>query len=109
MKLSVRQKMKIRRKLTHEKQDALVTRLEELRLSIGENYEYPLDDLIDNLKNPEQRKNNEVEEDNGVALKYYLHFRSPDKTWEMLCGRAGIYTVDAVTMRALHFKLTLMN
>ena len=101
--------MNTRRKLTSHEQSSLVARLEELRSSIEDSYEYPLDDLIDNLKNPKQRKKNEVEEDNGVALRYYLHFSSPDETWELECGCAGIYTVDAGSLKAVDFNLTLMN
>jgi len=101
--------MNTRRKLTLHEQNSLVTRLEELRSSIEESYEYPLDDLIDYLKDPKQRKINEVEENSGVALRYYLNFSSPDETWEMDCGRAGIYTVDEASLNAVDFNLTLMN
>jgi hypothetical protein len=101
--------MNTRRKLTSHEQNSLVTRLEELLSSIEESYAYPLDDLIDNLKNPKQREKNEVEEDNGVALMYYLHFSSPDETWALECGCAGIYTVDAGSLKAVDFNLTRMN
>jgi len=106
----VRQKYMItRRKLTAKEQEALALRLEEMKSSIQESYEYPLDDLIDNLKNSKQINNNEVEEDSNRALRYFLHFSSPYETWEMLCGRAGIYTVDARSLKALDFQLTVMN
>jgi hypothetical protein len=137
----VRQKYMItRRKLTAKEQEALALRLEEMKSSIQESYEYPLDDLIDNLKqealalrleemkssiqesydysfddwidnlkNSKQINNNEVEEDSNRALRYFLHFSSPNETWEMLCGRAGIYTVDARSLKALDFQLTVMN
>jgi hypothetical protein len=106
----VRQKYMItRRKLTAKEQEALALRLEEMKSSIQESYDYSFDDWIDNLKNSKQINNNEVEEDSNRALRYFLHFSSPYETWEMLCGRAGIYTVDARSLKALDFQLTVMN
>lgn len=101
--------MNTRRMLTPKEQEALVIQLEELRSSIHDSYEYPLNNLIDNLKDPEQNKDNEVEENNGHALRYYLHFSSPAITWRMLCGRAGIYTVVAASLKAIDFELTCLN
>lgn len=101
--------METRRKLNAEEQELLALRLEDLYLSVSESYEYPLKDLIDNLRNSKQRRKNEVEEMAGKATKYFLRFSSPDETWEMLCGRAGIYTVDAESLKAIDFQLTLMN
>ncbi|MFM2177030.1 MAG: hypothetical protein RL015_1128 [Verrucomicrobiota bacterium] len=98
-----------RRKLTAKEQEALALRLEEMKSSIQESYDYSFDDWIDNLKNSKQINNNEVEEDSNRALRYFLHFSSPYETWEMLCGRAGIYTVDARSLKALDFQLTVMN
>ena len=101
--------MNTRRKLTRNELNSLIARLEEMRSSIEESYEYPLADLIDYLKKAKQRGNNEVEEDSAGAQRYYLYFSSPAETWQMLCGRAGIYTVDAETLKAVDFNLTILN
>ena len=101
--------MNTRRKLTAKEQDTLITRLENMKSSIEESYEYPLEDMIENLRDPKQRKRNEIEEKNGKADKYYIHFTSPSWTWEMLCGRSGVYTIDATSLKALNFELGLMN
>jgi len=99
-----------RRKLTAEELRSIADRLESLSPSIAEGYEYPLSDLIANLRESGGEMENYVELDrNGTAVLYYLHFSSPAWTWESLCGREGIYTVDATSLQSQGFGITLMN
>ncbi len=107
--LDFRKNMNTRRKMTPTEQTALVLRLEEQRSSIEESYEYSLEGLIDYLKHSTRWRKNEVEEEFGNAVRYYLHFSSPADAWEMMCGRAGIYTVDATSLQAIEFELIVMN
>ena len=100
---------KSRRVLTPEEQGVLAQRLEGSVSTVGESYEYPLADLIENIRNPEQNKSNEVDEVGGSPVRYILRFVSPKETWESLCGRAGVYTVDATTLQAIDFSLEEMN
>lgn len=83
--------------------------LREVDYATMTTYAYPLRDLIANLLDSEDSNKNEVEELNGQPVQYILHFSSPPPTWELLCGRAGIYTVDAKTLKAESFELTTMN
>ena len=86
-----------------------MVRLEEKLPSIKKSYAYPLKDLLDHLRVSTEKYKNEVEEEEGKAVKYYLYFSSPSQTWKSLCGRAGFYTIDAVTLKSLHFQLTVMS
>jgi hypothetical protein len=45
----------------------------------------------------------------GTAVLYYLNFSSPAWTWQALCGREGIYTVDATSLKSQGFEETSMN
>ena len=103
--------MKTRRRLTGNEQKELIIRLVDSFPLIQSSYEYPLSDLIRNLNDPGQNRYNEIEieNENGSPVKYYLRFSSPPSTWQGLCGCAGIYTVDAQSLRALDFTMTAMS
>ena len=99
-----------RRKLAVEELRSIADRLETLSPSIAEGYEYPLSHLIANLRESGGDMENYVELDrSGTAVLYYLNFSSPAWTWEALCGREGIYTVDATSLKSQGFEETSMN
>ena len=98
-----------RRALTPEESKALAAALEQLPAELSSTYAYPLGDLISILQNPRRQTGHEVEEASGRAVTYYLRFSSPPKTWEMLCGVAGIYEVDAHTLEAREFHLSVIS
>lgn len=97
------------RELTAEEVGDLANQLQSAYASIKDSYEYPLDDLIDYLRETQKKPIHEVEESAGVAIRYFLMFSSPPETWEALCGRQGIYTIDAKTLQAINFSITIMN
>ncbi|ADG66045.1 hypothetical protein Plim_0193 [Planctopirus limnophila DSM 3776] len=101
--------METTRELTAEEVGNLANQLQNAYDSIQDSYEYPLDDLIDYLQQSQSEPIHEVEESDGVAARYFLYFSSPPETWEALCGREGIYTVDAKTLRANNFDISVMN
>lgn len=101
--------MNTRRKLSREEQEEMIARLQALPSTIAESYKFPLKDLIDNLKDPVLSMDYEVEENEGVPVKYCLHFSGSLMTWKMLCGSSGIFTVDAATLKAIDFRMTLIN
>jgi len=97
------------RKLTSLELSELADRLENVDESISRTYRYPLSDLIANLREYDEKAVNEVEDEDGFPKYYYLQFRSPPLTWQLLCGRAGIYKIDASTLKVISFQLTEMN
>lgn len=97
------------RKLTAEEHESLVQLLEKLDRSVADKYEYPIKDLVEYLRNYPDSTENEVVELDGEPLRYRLHFSSSPETWSNLCGRAGIYIIDAKTLESLDFEVTLMN
>jgi len=101
--------MKTVRTLTLEEQESLVERLERLYPSALSTYEYPLEDLIAHLRGRAEGTEHEVEEEDGHPLRYFLGFSSPGETWAMLCGRSGIYTIDAETLEATAFDYTAIS
>ena len=98
-----------RRRLTELELEALIERLESLDVAIAEAYDYPVEDLVANLRSPRSNKGNEVEEVDGEAVRYFLRFRSPPRTWKTLCGVSGLYTIDAKTLEALFFAAELRS
>jgi len=92
-----------RRRLTELEQEVLIERLESLDVAIAEAYDYPVEDLVANLRDPKANTDNEVEEADGEAVRYYLRFTSPPRTWKMLCGVSGLYTIDAKTLEVQFF------
>ncbi len=101
--------MEATRELTKEEVENLANHLRNAYDSIKDSYDYPLDDLIDFLQKTQNKPIHAVEESAGVAVKYFLYFSSPPSTWKALCGREGIYTVDAKTLRAISFEISIMN
>lgn len=101
--------METTRELTAEEVGNLANQLQNAYDSIKDTYNYPLDDLIEYLQQTQSKPIHAVEESAGVAIRYFLMFSSPPETWEALCGREGIYTVDARTLRAINFDITIMN
>ncbi|QDV29087.1 hypothetical protein Spb1_09550 [Planctopirus ephydatiae] len=101
--------MEATRELTAEEVGNLANQLQNAYDSIKDTYNYPLDDLIEYLQQTQSKPIHAVEESAGVAIRYFLMFSSPPETWEALCGREGIYTVDARTLRAINFDITIMN
>lgn len=101
--------MEATRELTAEEVQNLANQLRNAYDSIKDSYDYPLDDLIDYLRQTQGKPIHAVEESAGVAIRYFLMFSSPPETWKALCGREGIYTVDARTLRAINFDITIMN
>ena len=98
-----------RRRLTELKLKALIERLESLDAATSEAYDYPVEDLVANLRDPKANKGNEVEEVDGEAVRYFLRFTSPPRTWKTLCGVAGLYTIDVKTLKALCFAAELRS
>lgn len=101
--------MTTRRKLAKEEQRIIARRLVRLDAAIADTYKFPVEDLVYHLRKRRKNVESEVEEENGVAIKYYLDFSSPQDTWGELCGRAGIYTVDAESLRAIGFHTTSLS
>ena len=103
--------VKTRRFLTAKEESNLVKRLRESRASIRKSYQYPFDDLIAYLKKQNWwlGTRSQVEECGQTAETYFLHFRSPPSTWRGMCGRQGIYIVDAESLKALRFDIHIMN
>ena len=89
--------------------EKLIERMENFDNETEESYEYPVSDLIANLRHPGTSRRSKVEIIDDKATRYYLYFTSPPETWKMLCGRTGTYTVDADSLRALCFDCSLMN
>jgi len=84
--------------------------LENADPSITNAYEYPIDNLLANLKETAGAANEFVEIDSeGNHMHYLLNFCSPAWTWEELCGAAGIFTIDAASLRSLGFEISVMN
>ena len=112
--------MKTRRKLTRKERRSLIRRLRELDPSVAETCGYPLKNLIAFVEEggkifswlrPERRLvgDDEVEVEDGKIVTYLLGYSTPPIIWSRLCGRAGIYTIDAVSLNKLSFELLVQN
>ncbi len=99
-----------RRSLSADELKLIIERLENADPSITISYEYPVDDLLANLKENADAANEFVEIDSeGNHIQYLLNFCSPAWTWEELCGAAGIFTIDAASLKSLGFEISVMN
>jgi hypothetical protein len=112
--------MKTRRKLSRKERRTLIRRLQELDPSVAETCGYPLRSLTAFVEaggklfawlRPARRLvgDDEVEEEDGKIVTYFLWYSTPPITWSMLCGRAGIYTIDADSLKKLSFKVMVLN
>lgn len=88
----------------------LLEGLKKDQTTIEDSYEYPFEDLLEHLekKGATACKTMRAEGSEPI-LHFMLHFRSPDSTWESMCGVEGHYFVDPNTLRAHIFELDSRN
>ncbi len=96
------------RSLTEIELRNLANQLESAHDLIAESYDYPLKDLIANLRHPDYKGGNIEESSNGHIKSYQLSFTSPPSTWRTLCGVWGYYQIEASTLRSTEF-LSFIN
>ena len=99
----------IERQLTQDEVRMLVHRLSEVPTETRETYAYPLEDLISWMREHPNSSKHRARLEGGEVSKLLLHFRSPEYTWRMLCGREGVFTVDPETLCAEAYDLICMN
>ena len=98
-----------KKKNHHSRKRQIAKALSKVSQEVAETYGYPLEDFTTYLKSWKGKVLHEVEEEDGVPITYYLTFSSPQWTWDNLCGREGIYTIDAKTLKAIDFEMTIIN
>ena len=71
--------------------------------------EHSLDELDPEMKAEiEQIRLRRIDEGFSEEIRW-IYFRSPETTWQALCGRADWLLYDPSTRTQLDFRLTLMN
>lgn len=88
---------------------ALCLGLSDVMEGVTQAYPYPLRDLITHMQSAAEDVLHRALKVDGEVTKYLLHFRSPEYTWKMLCGREGIYTVSAETLSFEKYDMIKMN
>ena len=89
----------------------IVERLKLLDEATAGSYDYPVEHLIDYMEKSRRQEEHfrDFDQQSGRTIAYVIFFSSPDETWNMLCGRAGYYSLHPVTLECLAFQLTVLS
>ncbi len=81
-------------------------------------YEFPLEDIIECIENVEFQLHHNpktARKEYGASIApetencFWFYFKSPQWTWENLCGRAGWMVLSKKDLKQIDFFLEIMN